>query len=48
MGWFYNIRDVEENLSDKIIASLFDNRKITMSSYNIFRVKDSSSDTELF
>ena len=48
MDWFYNTRDVEENLFDKIVASLFDNGKITKSSYNIFRVKDSPSDTELF
>ena len=45
---FYNTMDVEENLFDKIVASLFDNGKITKSSYNIFRVKDSPSDTELF
>ena len=41
MDWFYNTRDVEENLFDN-------NGKITKSSYNIFRVKDSPSDTELF
>ena len=29
MDWFYNTRDVEENLLDKIVASLFDNGKIT-------------------
>ena len=48
MDWFYNTRDVEENLFDKIVASLFDNGKITKYSYNILRVKDSPSDTELF
>ena len=48
MDWFHNTRDVEENLFDKIVASLFDNGKITKSSYNIFRVNDSPSNTELF
>ena len=39
MDWFYDTRDVEENLFDKIVASLFENGKITRFSYNIFRVK---------
>ena len=41
MDWFYDTRAVEENLFDKIVASLFENGKITRFSYNIFRVKDS-------
>ena len=48
MDWFYDTRDVEENLFDKIVASLFENGKITRFSYNILRVKDSLSDTEKF
>ena len=28
MDWFYDTRDVEENLFDKIVASLFENGKI--------------------
>ena len=45
--WFYNTRDVEENLFSTIVASLFENGKITKSSY-IFRAKDSRGDTEMF
>ena len=48
MDWFYDTRDVDENLFDKIVAILFENGKITRFSYNIFRVKDSPSDTEKF
>ena len=48
MDWFYDTRDVEENLFDKIVASLFENGKITRFSNSIFRVKDSPSDTEKF
>ena len=46
--WLYDTRDVEENLFDEIVASLFENGKITKFSYNIFRVKDRPSDTEMF
>lgn len=48
MEWFDNPSDIQENLFDKIVASLFDNGKITRLSYNILRVKDSPMDTELF
>ena len=48
MEWFDNPKAVQENIFDKIVASLFDNGKITRFSYNIFKVKDSPMDTEMF
>lgn len=48
IDWFYNPLDVQENIFDKIVASLFDNGKITKYSYNIMKVQDSPIDAEIF
>jgi hypothetical protein len=46
--WFYNPRNVQENIFERIVASLFENGKITKYSYNIMKVQESPVKTESF
>ena len=48
LDWFYNPKDVQDNIFDNIVSSLFDNGKITKHSYVILKDNDSPIDTEIF
>ena len=46
IDWFYNTRNIQENVHDNIVASLFENNKVTKYSYSIFKVQESPTNTE--
>ena len=48
IDWFYCSKNVQDNIFDKIVSSLFGNGKITKHSYSIFKEKHSPFDTETF
>ena len=48
IDWFYNPSDVQENIFDKIVGSLFENGKITKYSYNILKTREGPAKTESF
>ena len=48
IDWFYNPKTVQVNIFDDIVASLFENGKITKYSYNILKAKNCPVNTELF
>ena len=48
LDWFYNPKNVQESIFEKIVLSLFDNGKISKYSYIILKKKVSPLDTELF
>ena len=48
LDWFYNPKNVQENIFDRIVASLFDNGTITKYSYTILKEKISPIDTEIY
>ena len=48
IDWFYNQKNVQENIFDLTVASLFDNGKITKFSYSILKENVSPNDTEDF
>ena len=39
IDWSYNTRNIQENVHDNIVASLFENSKVTKYSYSIFKVQ---------
>ena len=45
---FYCPKNVQDNILDKIVSSLFENGKITKHSYSILKEKHSPFDTETF
>ena len=47
IDWFYNTRNIQEYVHDNIVASLFENSKVTKYSYNIFKVQESPTNTEM-
>ena len=48
IDWFYCSKNVQDNIFDKIVSSLFGNGKITKHSYSILKEKHSPFDTETF
>ena len=46
IDWFYNTRNIQENVYDNIVASLFENSKVTKYSYSISKVQESPTNTE--
>ena len=48
IDWFYNQKNVQENIFDLTVASLFDNGKITKFSYSILKENVSPNNTEDF
>ena len=45
IDWFYNTRNIQENVYDNIVASLFENSKVTKYSDSIFNVQESPTNT---
>ena len=43
LDWFYNPKNVQESIFDKIVLSLFDNGKISKYSYIILKKKGEST-----
>ena len=41
INWFYNTRNIQKNVQYNIVASLFENSKVTKYSYSIFIVQES-------
>ena len=48
IDWFYNPKNVQDNMFDQVVATLFDNGKITNYSYTILKQNDSPTDTEIY
>ena len=46
IDWFYNPKNVQDNIFEKIVLSLFDHDKITRHSYSILKETDKPIDTE--
>ena len=48
IDWFYNPKNVQDNIFDQVVATLLDNGKITNYSYTILKQNDSPTDTEIY
>ena len=48
IDWFYNPKNVQDNIFDQVVATLFDNVKITNYSYTILKQNNSPIDTEIY
>ena len=47
IDWFYNPKNVQDNIFDQVVATLFDNGKITNYSYTILKQNDTPINTGL-
>ena len=48
LDWFYNPPQVQDSIFEQIVETLFDNVKITKSSYNQFKSQEIPVNTENF